>query len=54
MMSNPATQSRTASPSQAGGQARSPRKAIQAAIGAIARANPSQKWARLVNRLANE
>ena len=54
MMSNPATQSKTASARKTGGQARSPRKAIQAATGARLSESPSQKWARLVNRLAYE
>ena len=54
MMSKPETQQRTARPSSTGGQARSPRSAIQAAIGASISATPSQKWARLVNRFAYE
>ena len=51
MMSKPETQKSTARPSRTGGQARSPRKAIQAATGARLSDAPSQKWARLVNRL---
>ena len=43
MMSNPATQSSTASASKTGGHARSPRSAIQAAIGARLSEMPSQK-----------
>ena len=54
MISNPDTQSSTASASKTGGHSRSPRKAIQAAIGARLSETPSQKWARLVKRLLYE
>ena len=54
MMSKPVTQKSTARPSRTGGQRRSPRRAIQAAIGASASDAPSQKWARLVNRFVYE
>ena len=50
-MSNPETQQSTARASSKGGQAIPPRKAIQAATGARLSDAPSQKWARLVNRL---
>ncbi|MND04579.1 hypothetical protein D3C83_249240 [compost metagenome] len=51
MISNPATHSSTAPPSTTGGQATSPRSAIQAAMGASINAAPSQKCAKAVNRL---
>ena len=51
-MSKPATQRSTAPPSTSGGQASSPRMATHAATGANISAAPSQKWDRIVNRLA--
>src|ERR1700728_1659074 len=54
MISNPDTQNRTASANKTGGLPRSPRRAIQAAIGARLSETPSQKCASVVKRLLYE